>query len=70
MENISHPLPSHERYERPKRKFILKLEMAHTILLRTARKYRIEAGTVDSCGKTGFKDFDAQVVIILNASEG
>ena len=31
--------------------------MAHANLLRTAKKYRIEVDIVDSCGKTGLKDF-------------
>ena len=37
-------------------RIVVKLEMAHTNLLRT-RKYRIQVDMVDSYGKTGFKDF-------------
>ena len=31
--------------------------MAHTNLLRTAKEYRKQVDIVDSCGKTGLKDF-------------
>ena len=31
--------------------------MAHTNLLRTAKEYRIQVDILDSCGKTGLKDF-------------
>ena len=31
--------------------------MAHTNLLRMTKQYRIQVGIVDSCGKTGLKDF-------------
>ena len=31
--------------------------MEHTNLLRTAKEYPVWAGIVDSCGKTGLKDF-------------
>ena len=41
--------------------------MADANLLRTAKEYRIQVDIVDSCGKTGLKDFDAQVEIILSA---
>ena len=57
MENIGHPSPPCERYEHTKEKFILKLEMAHANLLRTVKEYRIYVDIVDSCGKTGLKDF-------------
>ena len=31
--------------------------MAHTNLLSTAKEYRRQVDIVDSCGKTGLKDF-------------
>ena len=31
--------------------------MAHTNLLRAAKEYHIQVDIVDSCGKTGLKDF-------------
>ena len=31
--------------------------MTHANLLRTGQKYRIQVDIVDSCGKTGLKDF-------------
>ena len=31
--------------------------MAHANFLRTAKEYRIEVDTVDSCGKTSLNDF-------------
>ena len=31
--------------------------MAHANLLRTAKEYRKQVDIVDSCGKTGLKDF-------------
>ena len=31
--------------------------MAHANLLRTAKEYHIQVDIVDSCGKTGLKDF-------------
>ena len=65
MENIGHPLPLHEWYRHIKRKFIFKRELAHTNLLRTARKYRIYVGMVDSYGKTWFKDFGCKYYFCL-----
>ena len=45
--------------------------MAHTNLLGTAGRYRIEVGIVDSCGITlGFKGLDAQAVLPRSTGEG
>ena len=57
MENAGHPSLPRERYEHTKEKFILKLEMAHANFLRTAWKYHILVGIVDSYGEAGLKGF-------------
>ena len=47
------------------------LDLGHTNLLRTAGRYRIYEGIVDSYGITlGFKGLDAQAVFPLSTSEG
>ena len=45
--------------------------LAHTNLLGTSGRYRIQVGMVDSYGTTlGFMELDAQAVFLLSTSEG
>ena len=47
------------------------LDLGHTNLLRTAGRYRIYEGIVDSYGITlGFMEVDAQAIFSLSTSEG